>query len=50
MYLDFVLVAASGLMATAQLAPIATGFGIAKTPVTLLGFTAPALLICLVAQ
>lgn len=47
MYLDFVLVAASGLMATAQLAPIATGFGIAKTPVTLLGFTAPALLFAL---
>ncbi len=47
MYIDFVLVAASGLMATAQLAPIATGFGIAKTPVTLLGFTAPALLFAL---
>jgi len=43
MYVDFVLVAASGLMATAQLAPIATGFGIAMTPVTLLGFTFPAL-------
>lgn len=43
MYVDFVLVAASGLMATAQLAPIANGFGIAKTPVTLLGFTLPAL-------
>jgi OFA family oxalate/formate antiporter-like MFS transporter len=38
-----VLVAASGLMATAQLAPIANGFGIASTPVTLLGFTIPAL-------
>jgi len=47
MYIDFVLVAASGLMATAQLAPIATGFGIAKNPVTLLGFTAPALLFAL---
>ena len=43
MYVDFVLVAASGLMATAQLAPIANGFGIASTPVTLLGFTIPAL-------
>ena len=43
MYIDFVLVAASGLMATAQLAPIANGFGIAKTPVSLLGFTIPAL-------
>jgi OFA family oxalate/formate antiporter-like MFS transporter len=47
MYVDFVLVAASGLMATAQLAPIATGFGIAKTPVTLLGVSAPALLFAL---
>ena len=43
MYIDFVLVAASGLMATAQLAPIANGFGIAKSPVTLFGFSAPAL-------
>ena len=43
MYVAFVLVAASGLMATAQLAPIANGFGIAKAPVTLLGFTIPAL-------
>jgi OFA family oxalate/formate antiporter-like MFS transporter len=47
MYFDFVLVAASGLMATAQLAPIANGFGIATTPVSLLGFTAPALLFAL---
>ncbi len=47
MYIDFVLVAASGLMATAQLAPIANGFGIAKNPVTLLGVTAPALLFAL---
>lgn len=47
MYVDFVLVAASGLMATAQLAPIANGFGITNTPVTLLGFTAPALLFAL---
>ena len=47
MYIDFVLVGASGLMATAQLAPIANGFGIAKHPVTLLGFTAPALLFAL---
>lgn len=43
MYVDFVLVAATGLMITAQLAPIANGFGIAKSPVTLLGFTIPAL-------
>jgi OFA family oxalate/formate antiporter-like MFS transporter len=47
MYIDFVLVAASGLMATAQLAPIANGFGITKDPVTLLGVTAPALLFAL---
>jgi MFS transporter, OFA family, oxalate/formate antiporter len=47
MYADFVLVAASGLMATAQLAPIANGFGIATTKVTLLGFAAPALLFAL---
>jgi MFS transporter, OFA family, oxalate/formate antiporter len=47
MYIDFVLVAASGLMATAQLAPIANGFGIARAPVTLLGFSAPALLFAL---
>jgi OFA family oxalate/formate antiporter-like MFS transporter len=47
MYVDFVLVAASGLMATAQLAPIANGFGIAKNSVTLLGVTAPALLFAL---
>jgi OFA family oxalate/formate antiporter-like MFS transporter len=43
MYAAFVLVAASGLMVTAQLAPIATSFHTAKVPVTLLGFTIPAL-------
>jgi OFA family oxalate/formate antiporter-like MFS transporter len=43
MYAAFVMVAASGLMVTAQLAPIATAFNIAKVPVTLLGFTIPAL-------
>jgi OFA family oxalate/formate antiporter-like MFS transporter len=43
MYAAFVLVAASGLMVTAQLAPIATGFNIARVPVTLVGFTIPAL-------
>src|SRR5262252_3040627 len=43
MYLMFVLVGAGGLMATAQLAPIATDFEIAKVPVTLLGLTLPAL-------
>jgi MFS transporter, OFA family, oxalate/formate antiporter len=43
MYAMFVLVGAGGLMATAQLAPIATDFQIAKVPVTLLGLTLPAL-------
>jgi OFA family oxalate/formate antiporter-like MFS transporter len=43
MHLMFVLVAAGGLMATAQLAVIATDFGVAKTPVSLAGITLPAL-------
>src|SRR4029077_20851291 len=43
MYVMFVLVGAGGLMATAQLAPIAKDFGIAGTPVSLLGLTLPAL-------
>jgi len=43
MYVMFVLVGAGGLMATAQLAPIATEFQIAKIPVSLLGLTLPAL-------
>ena len=43
MYMMFVLVAAGGLMATAQLAPIANDFQIAKIPVTLIGITLPAL-------
>jgi OFA family oxalate/formate antiporter-like MFS transporter len=43
MYLMFVLVAAGGLMAVAQLAPIAKDFGIAQVPVTALGITLPAL-------
>ena len=43
MYVMFVLVGAGGLMATAQLAPIATDFEIAKVPVSLLGLTLPAL-------
>jgi MFS transporter, OFA family, oxalate/formate antiporter len=43
MYIMFVLVAAGGLMATAQLAPIANDFQIAKVPVSLLGLTLPAL-------
>ncbi len=43
MYLLFVLVGTGGLMATAQLSVIATDFGVAKTPVTLLFLTMPAL-------
>jgi MFS transporter, OFA family, oxalate/formate antiporter len=43
MYVMFVLVAAGGLMATAQLGPIAKDFGVAKIPVTLAGITLPAL-------
>ena len=42
-YVLFVAVAAGGLMATAQLAPIAKDFGIAKLPMTLLGVTLPLL-------
>lgn len=43
MYIDFTLVAASGLIATAGLSPIAHSFGVAMLPVTLLGFTMPVL-------
>ena len=43
MYLMFVLVAAGGLMATAQLAPIAKDFKIMDVPVSILGLTLPAL-------
>ena len=39
----FVLVGAGGLMATAQLAPIAKDFKVADVPVSLLGLTLPAL-------
>ncbi|SFI50788.1 MFS transporter, OFA family, oxalate/formate antiporter [Collimonas sp. OK307] len=42
-YVLFVAVAAGGLMATAQLAPIAKDFGIAKLPITMLGVTLPLL-------
>jgi OFA family oxalate/formate antiporter-like MFS transporter len=43
MYVMFVMVAAGGLMATAQLAPIAKDFGIDKVPVSMIGLTLPAL-------
>jgi OFA family oxalate/formate antiporter-like MFS transporter len=43
MYLMFVLMAAGGLMATAQLGPIAKDFQVADVPVSLMGLTLPAL-------
>jgi MFS transporter, OFA family, oxalate/formate antiporter len=43
MYVAFFLVAATGLMLTAQLAPIASSFGIAQKPIALIGWTLPAL-------
>ena len=43
MYLMFVMVASGGLMAVAQLAPIAKDFKIADIPVNILGLTLPAL-------
>jgi MFS transporter, OFA family, oxalate/formate antiporter len=43
MYLMFVMTATGGLIATAQLTPIAKDFGLAEAPVTLLGLTTLAL-------
>src|SRR5207245_3262498 len=43
MYVMFVLVGAGGLMATAQLAPIARDFNLDTLPVSLVGITLPAL-------
>lgn len=43
MYVMFVMVAAGGLMATAQLGPIAKDFKIDGVPVSILGLTLPAL-------
>jgi len=43
MYLMFVMMAAGGLMATAQLAPIARDLHVEKVPVSLIGLTLPAL-------
>jgi len=43
LYVMFVLMAAGGLMATAQLAPIAKDFRVADVPVDILGLTLPAL-------
>jgi OFA family oxalate/formate antiporter-like MFS transporter len=43
MYAMFVMMAAGGLMATAQLGPIAKDFKVADVPVSILGLTLPAL-------
>ncbi|MFJ4292998.1 oxalate/formate MFS antiporter [Cupriavidus sp. NPDC089707] len=43
MYAMFVMMAAGGLMATAQLGPIAMDFGLHDSPVSILGLTLPAL-------
>ncbi|HEX7198585.1 MAG TPA: oxalate/formate MFS antiporter [Dongiaceae bacterium] len=43
MYVMFIMMAAGGLMATAQLAPIAKDFKVAEVPVSLIGLTLPAL-------
>ncbi len=43
MYAMFVMVGAGGLMAVAQLAPIATDFKVGTIPVSILGLTLPAL-------
>ena len=43
LYAMFVLVAAGGLMATAQLAPIAKDFGVSSKPLMVLGITAATL-------
>jgi OFA family oxalate/formate antiporter-like MFS transporter len=42
-YVLFVAVAAGGLMATAQIGPIAKDYGFAKLPMSLMGFTLPLL-------
>jgi OFA family oxalate/formate antiporter-like MFS transporter len=43
MYVMFVMVGTGGLMATAQLAPIAKDFNVGSVPVSLIGITLPAL-------
>ena len=43
LYIMFVMVAAGGLMATAQIGPIAKDFGLASLPITLFGATLPLL-------
>ncbi len=46
-YLLFVAVAAGGLMATAQIGPIAKDYGLTKLPMSVLGFTLPLLTLTL---
>lgn len=46
-YVIYVLVAAGGVMATAQLGPIAHDYGIATTPLTVFGITMPLLTMAL---
>jgi OFA family oxalate/formate antiporter-like MFS transporter len=48
LYVMFVLVAAGGLMATAQLASIAMDFGVADKPMTVLGITGTTLSVALI--
>jgi OFA family oxalate/formate antiporter-like MFS transporter len=48
LYLMFVLVAAGGLVVTAQLASIAVDFGVAETPLSILGVTGTVLTLALV--
>lgn len=50
LYLMFVLVAAGGLVVTAQLASIAADFGVADTPVSVMGVTGTVLTLALVAD
>jgi OFA family oxalate/formate antiporter-like MFS transporter len=47
MYAMFIMMAAGGLMATAQLAPIAKDYKVADIPVSLVGLTMPALVFAL---
>ncbi|MEO8925342.1 MAG: oxalate/formate MFS antiporter [Caldimonas sp.] len=47
-YLLFVAVAAGGLVATAQIGPVAKDYGLAKLPISFLGLTLPLLTVTLV--
>ncbi|SOE48931.1 MFS transporter, OFA family, oxalate/formate antiporter [Burkholderia sp. D7] len=47
LYLMFVFVAAGGIIATAQLGPIAKEYGFAKLPISVMGFTLPLLTMAL---